>query len=137
MTFSSLTVTAFVQVHGPLFDGQAEEALDRFTLAAREAIADEGADMLRAFPMDKTGRASGGFQANVHAEPYGDTFRIRGPMIAGVTWAPWLEGSSKRNSSTRFRGYHLFRAVAAELDAKATEIAGRKLQEYLPQMGGA
>ena len=44
---------------------------------------------------------------------------------------PWLEGVSRRNSSTRFKGYHTFRLITGQLQAKAGSIAQRRLGPYL------
>ena len=131
-----MTVNAYVNVSGPLFDGQADDAVKRFTEDVRKAIADEGARMLREFPMDKTGRARGGFQENLRVLTSGNALRIRGPLITGVAWTPWLEGTSERNRSTSFKGYHLFRKTRLELDRKSGEIAQRELEKFLPEMGG-
>jgi hypothetical protein len=132
----TLKVTAFVKVSGPLFDGAAENAAGDLTAAATKAIAGEGVDRLRRFPMNKSGRSTGAFAAHVRAEPYGTGQVIRAPMVKGVTWGPWLQGGTKRNASTGFRGYRLFSKTAASLDLDATSIAERVLQEYLPKMGG-
>jgi hypothetical protein len=130
-----LGVTAYVRPSGPIADGLAGAVMEKFTEAARQAIADEGARMLREFPMNKTGRSTGGFRTNLHVLQ-GSTVRIRGGLVTGTTWAPWLEGTSRRNSTTSFKGYHLFRKTRLELDRKAGEIAEAKLQDYLPQLGG-
>lgn len=133
-----LTVTAATKVSGPLFDGNPGGILDRYAADVRQTIAQRGVDKLRAFPMDKTGRARGGFQENLNITPRGaDTLAIFGPMIKGVTWAPWLEGSSKRNNSTSFKGYHLFTKTRLELDRQAGQIAEDVLKKYMPELGGA
>jgi hypothetical protein len=131
-----LGVTAYVRPSGPIADGLAGAVMEKFTEAARQAIADEGARMLAGFPMDKTGRSTGGFRANLHVLQTGSSVRIRGGLVTGVTWAPWLEGTSRRNQHTSFKGYHLFRQTRLELDRKAAGIAEAKLQEFLPQIGG-
>ena len=133
----TLAVTAYVNVGGPLFDGRAPEILARFEADARQAIADKGVELLRAFPMDKTGRAHGGFQENLKTVTRGPAVAIPGPTIKGTTWAPWLEGTSKRNESTGFKGYRLFRTTRAQLDRQATEIAETRLPPYLRELGGA
>ncbi len=131
-----LDVTAYVNVGGPLFEGRAPEILARFEADARHAIADRGADMLRRFPMDKSGRAHGAFQSHVKTEDRGQAVAIPGPMIRGVTWSPWLEGTSKRNRSTHFPGYHLFRITRRQLERQATRIAEERLPPYLRELGG-
>ena len=126
-----------VVVHGPLFDGEASAAVTQWLQVTREDLGDKGADMLRAFPMDKTGRAHGGFQANIRVMNRGAMVVIPGPKISGVTWSPWLEGTSRRNDSTGFKGYHLFRKTSAKLRRIAKALAQQKLGEgYIQRMGG-
>lgn len=129
-------VTVDADVKGPLADGTADQALQEWARNTAKAIADEGADMLRQFPMDKTGRARGGFQANIHVLQNGPEARIPAPMIRGVTWGPWLEGTSSRNESTRFKGYHLFRKTRQALQKLAPEIGQRELDKVMPLLGG-
>jgi hypothetical protein len=131
-----MEVIASVSATGPLADGMAETAVREWLAATVGAIADEGVRMLRDFPMDKTGRATGAFAANLHVMRRGLDAVIPGPMISGVTWGPWLEGVSKRNRSTRFRGYHLFRQTRDRLQEKAPGIAEEELAKYIDAMGG-
>ncbi|MGP3917680.1 hypothetical protein [Nonomuraea sp. 10N515B] len=52
-----------------------------------------------------------------------------------VIYGRWLEGVGSRNFPvTRFRGYHTFRDVHARLDAKAGEIAGHVLHQYVRRL---
>lgn len=132
----SLKITSYIDCHGPLFTGQAEEAVKRFCKDATKAIAQRGADLLRAFPMNKTGRARGTFQSHLQVVQRSAGYAVPGPQITGVVWSPWLEGTSKRNSDTTFRGYHLFRKTRLQLNKEAGEIAERELQRFLPEMGG-
>ncbi len=131
-----LKVTIEADVAGPLSDGRAGQALQDWASATARALGDEGADMLRAFPMNKTGRARGGFQANLRVLQQGPEARIPAPAIRGVTWGPWLEGVTRRNESTGFRGYHLFRKTRQELQRRAPEIGQRELDKILPRIGG-
>ena len=132
-----MTATAYVDCKGPLFDGTAEKVV----VELKDAIAKTGAEWaetdLRDKPMDKTGRARGGFQANLRVVQKSAGWSVPGPMVKGVAWAPWLEGISPRNKSTKFKGYHLFRDARQALeDGQAQRIADEKLQEYLPRIGG-
>lgn len=132
-----LKVTAYVDVSGPLGDGTADRVIQDWQQNTAQAIADEGVAQLAAFPMDRTGRAHGGFQANLHTKTRGQgSVLIPGPMIQGVTWAPWLEGKSKRNSSTKFKGYHLFAKTRLELNRQAEAIGQKELDKLMPQIGG-
>lgn len=133
----TLKIEVRPEVTGPLASGEAARALSDWATATAKALGDEGARMLREFPMNKTGRARGGFQANINPVQTGPMVRIRGPMISRVTWSPWLEGTSSRNDSTRFKGYHLFRKTAQELQDKAQGIGQRELDKIMPRLGGA
>lgn len=124
--------------HGPIFDGKAEEAAHRVVDLAKQDLAEEGAAMLRGWDprMVRSGRHTGAFAENIHVTTRGRALVIPGPMIKGTTWAPWLEGTSKRNRDSRFKGYHLFRRTAAALRARARAVTQKRLDEYLGQMGG-
>ena len=124
------------EVTGPLANGDAERALQDWAQNTAKALGDEGVKLLAAFPMDKTGRARGGFQANLKVLQDGPQATIPAPMIRGVTWGPWLEGTSKRNSSTRFKGYHLFRKTRQQLQKMAPDIGQAELDKIMPRLGG-
>jgi len=131
-----------VIVKGPLWDGEADMAVERFLQDTRRRVADEGVLALKAFPMDKTGRARGNFQENVHrvtrtgGGPGSEVEAIPGPKIKGVVFSPWLEGVSQRNASTRFKGYQLFRKVRLKLARDWRRDAQAELERYIGQMGG-
>lgn len=50
---------------------------------------------------------------------------------SGVVYGPWLEGVSKRNSTTRFKGYATFRRVHQAIEARAGDIADDVVQRYV------
>ena len=135
----SFKVEISADVKGPLADGTAERALGRWSEAVAKKLGEEGVRLLGEFPMHKGGHGHvhGGFKANLKVLQNGPIARIPGPMIKGVTWAPWLEGVSQRNTSTRFHGYHLFRKTAQELQKRAPEIGQQELDKILPEMGGS
>lgn len=134
----TLRIRLDCQVTGPLGDGRAEKAAREWAENTSQALGDEGVRMLRAYPMNKTGRARGGFEGALRTvRRSASEVRIPGPQQRGVAWAPWLEGTSKRNESTHFRGYHLFRKTRAELQKMAPEIGQRELDKIMPQIGGA
>jgi hypothetical protein len=124
------------EVTGPLASGEAERALQDWAQNTAKALGDEGVKLLAAFPMNKSGRAHGAFQSALHVLQDGPVARIPGPQFEGVTWSPWLEGTSQRNSSTRFKGYHLFRKTRQELQRRAPDIGQAELDKIMPRLGG-
>ena len=133
----SLKIEVHLDVSGPLADGRADRVLGEWARNTSQALGDEAVRLLREFPMDKTGRATGAFQRELHAvQSSRNTVIVRGPQEKGVAWSPWLEGTTERNRSTRFKGYHLFRKTRQQLDDKAPDIGQRELEKLLPQIGG-
>jgi hypothetical protein len=129
-------MVSYVVVHGPLWDGEADAAVTRWLEVTRKKVADEGVLMLKAFPMDKTGRARGNFEERVHRVTRGDVEAIPGPQESGVVWSPWLEGTTRRNVSTRFKGYGLFRKTRMQLARLWRRDAQAELERYIGDMGG-
>lgn len=126
------------QVAGPLADGGAARAAQQWSERTSQALGEQGVLLLRAFPMDKSGRSRGAFReslAVVRRSP--SEVRVPGVQERGTVWAPWLEGVSKRNESTGFKGYRMFRKTRAELQKRAPEIGQRELGRLMTGIGGA
>lgn len=129
----TLKVQVRVSATGPLGDGTAHNAVREWIDASKKDIADYTVQQLRAVGMDKTGRGTGRYQAGLRTTllSYNDVL-IDDPVIYG----PWLEGTSRRNESTRFKGYQLWRRAKQQAQSKAAEIAEAKLPEYAERIGG-
>ena len=133
----TLKVRADCRVSGPLASGDAEKAAQDWARNTTQALADKGVELLKAVPMDKTGRGRGGFAGALRTQRVSPTeTRIPGPTEKGVVWAPWLEGVSKRNESTKFAGYGLFRKTRLKLQRMAPDIGQAELEKVLGRMGG-
>lgn len=129
----SFGVRATVKLTGPLADGSAPQIVHTWLDGVKQDIAGEGVRMLRAVKMDKTGRATGHYQAELQATTvsYNDV-----KLHSAAIYGPWLEGVSERNRSTRFKGYHLWRQTAQELDRLAPQIAEKRMPELVRELGG-
>jgi hypothetical protein len=133
---AGLQVTVTVRAHGPLTDGRAPQIIHDWLDQVKQDIADEGVALLRQVHMDKSGRGTGRYQSEITTKtvvPYNDV------LIYGAEYwpGPWLEGVTKRNESTRFPGYRLWRRTKQELQRRAPDIARRKLDELIRKLGGA
>lgn len=129
----AVTVHAAVHVSGPLADGSAHQAVTDWLAKTRSDVAGEGLAQLRAVVMDKTGRATGHYQAELQATTLasGDIL-LHDPVVYG----PWLEGTSERNRSTRFKGYRLWRKTRERLQERAPQVAEENLRLFIGRMGG-
>jgi hypothetical protein len=134
----SLKVRVSCRPTGPLENGDAEKAAEEWATNTTQVLADKGVELLGSFAMDKTGRGRGGFKGALKVTRVSPTeARIPGPQEKGVAWSPWLEGTTKRNDTTHFRGYGLFAKTRLQLQKMAPDIAQEELQKVLPRMGGS
>lgn len=119
---------------GPVFDGKAEAALDRFAKAAQDAIGQKGVDEIRARLASVLKVDRGVYESHIHTERQIDDLVVTDTPIV---YGPWLEGTGSRDApDTRFPGYHTFRLVGQKLDGEAKDIAEAKLHDggYLREM---
>ena len=131
--------TTKVILSGPLFDGQADAAAADFTRSLTLEIAEIGRDWIKLDTgrMDKSGRGgTGAAAAGVDLVGQGLNYVISGGIRERMYSWPWLEGTSKRNQSTGFRGYGTFRRTRLRMRKQVTPFAQAKLNEYLARMGG-
>jgi hypothetical protein len=131
--------TTKVTLTGPIFDGQAATAAAEFTRALSSEIAEIARDWIKldTTRMDKSGRGGTGAAAGgVKLAGSGDNWVISGGISEGNYAWPWLEGTSKRNKSTQFAGYHTFRRTRARMRRQVTPYAQAELQAFIGRMGG-
>src|SRR6185437_4824054 len=128
-----------VKASGPLFDGMAPARIDEFMHKATRRVAETGQDWIKiaANEMDRSGRGGTGRAAEgvvLYERDVG--YAIFGEMKEGDVWWPWLEGTSQRNTSTRFKGYHTFRSVRMRLSQHLQEIVRPLVDDLIRELGG-
>jgi hypothetical protein len=76
----------------------------------------------------RKGQAStGNYRRNVHGITRRVGLDLQGKIHdSGVVYGPWLEGTSSRNKTTRFRGYSSFRKVKQWLEKDVAPNAMKK-----------
>jgi len=131
--------TTKVTLTGPVFNGEAAAAAAEFTRALSAEIAEIARDWIKLDTqrMDKSGRGGTGAAAGgVKLAGSGDNWVISGGISEGNYAWPWLEGTSRRNKSTQFAGYHTFRRTRARMRRQVTPYAQAELQAFIGRMGG-
>lgn len=116
-----MTTTTTVTMKGPLFDGSAAQVVESAIEVGAEALAQEGVDRIRrrfrSVFRHPTGRAASRVVADLSSP-------ANPRLTHDIVYGPWLEGTSSRNTSSRFRGYRTFRLVTQELQSDAAAVAG-------------
>jgi len=124
-------------IEGPLADGTASKVTTEWAEKVTQKLGDLAVGRLKELTPHKTGRGDGAFERELTPVRKSPTqVSVTGPQERGVTWAPWLEGSSKRNESTKYPGIHMFRTTRRELDKQAAEVGQKVLDELMPEIGG-
>lgn len=132
MTTTRVRVYIDTSRYGPLFDGRAQLAVKEWLNDAKREVAVLGLEQIQARLDRVLKHPTGRYQSSLGIETLGDMNQ----MITdhGIVYGPWLEGTSRRNESTRFKGYHTFRYVFQRLRKQAAEVAQKSLEKYLGRM---
>lgn len=119
---------------GPLFDGRAQEAVDRFRRDATRVLTLAGTQMVKLKYASRIQQNTGRFLGRITGEVTGSVGRIYTKFIM---YGYWLEGVGSRNATTRFKGYWAYRESYIELDARQDEILKPLVDKMIREMGGA
>jgi hypothetical protein len=125
-------VDSTVHFSGPLFDARFDAAMSDIVDQAQVLVA--GAVLERVhFFLDGSIK---------HPTPYYETQitqQHRGAFVVvhdrGIVYGPWLEGTSSRNATTRFKGYASFRKATQVAQKLAPAIVARVVARNLGRLG--
>ncbi|MFG2913355.1 hypothetical protein ACGF0D_10750 [Kitasatospora sp. NPDC048298] len=116
-----------VHASGPLFNGTASALVSRFTREGGEEVARWGEGEVQRVLEQVLRHPTGYYQSQVTVNRVSsDSFAI---TDGGVVYGPWLEGTSRRNAETRFKGYGTFRRVAERVEKRADRTFARVFAE--------
>jgi len=127
-----MAVRILIDKRGPLFDGRARVAIKDYLRAAVVAVADEGENMVHARLGQVLKHPTGHYASTVVTDRV--TPDLSMVSDHGVIYGPWLEGTSSRNQSTRFKGYHTFRRTRLALGRRVRPIATPILARFIGRM---
>lgn len=122
-----------VTLHGPLFEGGVPEKVQRAAEDVVRKLTELGVQRLTsAFPQGVPVK-TGNYRRNVHPTIQGMQAQIDD---SGVIYGPWLEGTSSRNDSTRFKGYSTFRKTSDWLQEQAPDVCKAAAEKLASELGG-
>jgi len=126
-----MTMTFDVTVSGPLFGGQFPRIIKDISEDARREVGNAALERVQ-FILDKNIK---------HPTPYYETQIIQQAQgryevvhDRGIIYGPWLEGTSSRNSSTRFKGYASFRKATQDVEALVPGILERVIAKNIGRL---
>lgn len=119
---------ADVELSGPIFDARAQRVVDAMLDDAAQAVAERAQNDVRETIQSKAVRRTGNYERHVQIDRAGNDRQVND---GGIVYGPWLEGVSRRNHSTRFRGYAQFRRATQQLAGRTGEIAEPAVRRHL------
>lgn len=119
---------AEVELRGPLFDARAARVVDAMLNDAADAVAQRAQNDVRDTIQSRAVRRTGNYERHVKIDRQGNDRQVND---GGIVYGPWLEGVSRRNYSTRFRGFSQFRRATQRLAGRTGEIAEPAVRRHL------
>ena len=77
--------------------------------------------------------ATGFYSANVAIDRVSDGLIVHANR---VVYGAWIEGTSSRNASTRFKGHHLFRRASQEVSRNLSKIISPEERKLIARLNG-
>lgn len=111
-----------IELRGPFFKTDAGRQVKAAISKAIIAVAREGKKDVQAQLYEGHGRDKGDFRKTIRTRKRGASSTI---YSRDARISTWLQGTSKRNQTTRFKGYGIWDAAAKQTDGKAQDIADK------------
>lgn len=129
-----MAIKVYVSTKGPLFDGRARKIMQQFIRETTEDVSQLGVTMVHQRLGNVLQHPSGHYVSTVVTDrASNDRVDI---TDHGVIYGPWLEGTSSRNQSTRFKGYATFRKTKGQLSRRVRPIAEHNLAATVAKLNG-
>lgn len=133
MTSPEMAVT--VEVTGPLFDHRADAAVRDFLERAQQVVGEQGLANWQHNMDGSFRKPTPYYETQVIVQRVGEVAHVHD---RGIIYGPWLEGTSRRNQTTRFKGYASLRRAVQQLRPRIDPLLGWVLRHgFIQRMGGA
>ncbi len=112
------------ELGGPLFDGRLSAAVNPFLMGASEDLARHGEDVVWHYGKGDIREWTGNWGGHLTTERRADGWYAHDQ---GIVYGPWLEGTGSRNTTSRFKGYRMWRRAMQEIERKKPDMVQRSL----------
>lgn len=116
-----MNVSVTVTKRGGVFTAGASGIVDRYHQEMMMDTATAGTAMVRQRLQSVLKHPTGYYSSQIRERSTGNGAEV---TDSGVIYGPWLEGTSRRNQTSRFKGYATFRRTAQDLEKAAPKVAG-------------
>lgn len=113
---------------GPLFTKRLDASVEAAVRRAETKLADAGVALVRNVVRSSAQRRTGRYERAVRNTRTAGSSQVND---GGIVYGPWLEGVSRRNATTSFKGYAPYRKAAQQLEKRARPITEAELRKAL------
>ena len=114
---------------GPLFDGKVSADAERFLAEAITEVANQGKSEVMTLENATFKHPTPYYEPQTDIRRVDPTTNVINDR--GIIYGAWLEGTSSRNQTTRFKGYANYRRATQALDHKAADLVQHVLTPYI------
>lgn len=126
-----------IDAEGPLATGEWKQLLERYGTDATELVADEAAERIDSLASTefryRSSPRTGLYQKSIATEPTTQMPGIR-VHVDRVVYGAWIEGVSSRNTSSRFKGYRLFRRTVDDVKSRVASIVASRTDRLVREL---
>ncbi len=122
-----------VTVKGPLFDGGWAQGMDVILDEAQQEVAQFALERVQFFLDASIRNPTPYYETQITRQTIG-LFEV--VHDRGIIYGPWLEGTSRRNQTTKFKGYQSFRKARQVTEARMPAIVDQVVARNMGKLGG-
>lgn len=122
-----------VDFSGPIFKTDAGRVVKKAIQKAISNVAKAGKKEVQAQLTEGHGKDSGEFRKGIRYKRTGMSAKV---WARDARISAWLQGTSKRNRTTRYKGINLWTVSAQNTDKGAGEEARKLVAEIVKELGG-
>jgi len=120
-----------VTASGPIVDGRALKHSERARVAIQNDLAEEVFNEVHDLLAESLKNPTGYYESRVKTDRAKTSNQV---TDSGVVYGPWLEGTSSRNQTSRFKGYATFRRATQKVEGRAGQIAAVAIRPFIQRM---
>jgi hypothetical protein len=124
-------IESTVTFGGPWFDGRADDAVKDFLLDARKQVADQALAEVHQILNADIKFPTPYYETQIIHQTFANADVVHD---RDIIYGPWLEGTSQRNLTTRFKGYHSFRRATQKVESLLDTFLKSVLARYIGRM---
>ena len=115
-------------VRGPFFDGRTKRAISMALQDTLQDVTERGESIVKRQLFPGHGMVTGTLKRSIAGEVVNS---LRAFVSTNVVYGGWIEGTSRRNQTTRFKGYSMFRKARQALNRSWPRLLQRHLRRRM------